>query len=74
LTATAKQIKTIVVGVDGSENGHHALEVAIALARPLKAEIVAAFVFQPPSHTYDAYGFATPLLFEDDWRRELVHS
>jgi nucleotide-binding universal stress UspA family protein len=74
MTRTSNQIKTIVVGVDGSDHGRHALELAIALARPLHAEIVATFAFRPPSHTFDAYGFTTPLLFEDDWHRELVHT
>lgn len=36
-----KTIQKIVVGVDGSSNSRAALEWAIALARPLSAEVVA---------------------------------
>jgi len=63
-----------VVGVDGSEQASNALQWAIDLAQPLKAEVAAVFGFQLPAHALDIYGIApTPLLFDDDWRRELTH-
>lgn len=72
MAGAAHQVKRIVVGVDGSVQAHHALQWAIDLARPLRAEIIATFVFHLPAHAYDSYGFTSPLLFEDDWRGELT--
>jgi nucleotide-binding universal stress UspA family protein len=68
------EVRKIVVGVDGSECARHALEWAIGLARSLHAEIVAVFALQLSKYDYFAYGMAVPLMYEDEWRRELKHS
>src|SRR5215510_1871589 len=54
--SASHQKKTIVVGVDGSDQATAALDWAIRLAGPLSAEIVAVFAVSPPS--YFGYGYA----------------
>lgn len=67
-------VRRIVVGVDGSECARHALEWAIGLARALHAEVVAVFALQLSKYDYFAYGLAVPLMYDDEWRRELKHA
>jgi len=58
-------VKRIVVGLDGSEHAGAALGYAIALARPLKAEIVA--VFAVPASQSVTYGgfYGQPMVLPD---------
>ena len=44
--------KRILVGVDGSDNGRHALLWAIDQARDLRAEIVAVHAIELPPHLF----------------------
>jgi nucleotide-binding universal stress UspA family protein len=67
-------IRRIVVGVDGSKGARSALEWAVTLARSLQAEVIAVFAVNVSQHDYYAYGLAVPLLYEDEWRRELQHA
>ncbi len=62
--------KTIVVGIDGSDQAIAALDWAIRFAGPLGAEIVAVFVVPPPS--YIGYGYETvPPSLDPEWRAQL---
>jgi nucleotide-binding universal stress UspA family protein len=63
-------IRKILVGLDGSAGSARAMEWAIAIARPLHAEIIAAHVFQLVPSVPAVYGLA-PIPFSDDWRQEL---
>ena len=70
---SANELKTILVGVDGSENSAHGLEWAIALARRLDAEVVAAYVYPPPNpYEYaDGYSAIVPVELDPGWRAEI---
>ena len=41
-------VKTVVVGVDGSEGGHRAAEQAVSIARQTGAKLILATVVRPP--------------------------
>src|SRR5215510_9891141 len=70
--SASHQKKTIVVGVDGSDQATAALDWAIRLAGPLSAEIVAVFAVSAPS--YFGYGYETvPPSLDPKWRAQ-VHS
>jgi nucleotide-binding universal stress UspA family protein len=61
----------IMVGIDGSEHAAHALSIAIRLAKPLGAEIVALHVIPPPALSeYLGYGML-PVELDPAWRREI---
>ena len=68
---SAADVKTILVGVDGSENSAHALEWTIALGRKLQAEVVAAYVYPPPSPYEYADGGFVPVELDPAWRAEI---
>ena len=53
-------MKTIVVGVDGSENGTRALRWTLDLAGPLGARVVAAYVWHLPTMAYGGVGVLPP--------------
>lgn len=70
--ATQKQAtpRKIVVGLDGSSGSARALDWAIAIAKPLDAEIVAVHVFQLVASVPAVYGLA-PVPFADEWQQQL---
>jgi nucleotide-binding universal stress UspA family protein len=70
--ATQKQAtpRRIVVGLDGSSGSARALDWAIAIAKPLDAEIVAVHVFQLVPSVPAVYGLA-PVPFSDEWQQQL---
>jgi nucleotide-binding universal stress UspA family protein len=64
-------IRRIVVGLDGSDHALAALDWAMALARPLGAEIVAVYAIPPP--TYIGYGYEmVPPPLDPEWRSEVT--
>lgn len=68
--SVSHQRKTIVVGVDGSDQASAALDWAIRFARPLGAEIVAVFAVPPP--IYIGYGYETvPPALDPEWRAQV---
>jgi nucleotide-binding universal stress UspA family protein len=70
-TASQTVVKRIVVGIDGSDHAAAALEFAIGLARPLKAEIVAVFAVPPAqSVTYGGF-YGEPIVLPDFSLEEL---
>ena len=60
----------ILVGLDGSSGSARALDWAIQLAKLLKAEIIAVYVFEFLSPTAVGYGMA-PLELPDGWLDDL---
>src|SRR5215467_1270079 len=68
--SASHQKRTIVVGVDGSDQAIAALYWAIGFARALGAEIVAVFAVPPPS--YLGYGYETvPPSLDPKWRAQM---
>jgi nucleotide-binding universal stress UspA family protein len=68
--SASQQKKTIVVGMDGSDQAIAALGWAIRFAGPLGAEIVAVFAVPPPS--YIGYGYETvPPSLDPEWRAQV---
>lgn len=64
-------IRTIVVGLDGSDQALAALDWAVTLARPVGAEIVAVYAIPPP--TYIGYGYEmVPPSLDPEWRSEVT--
>ena len=69
--SVSHQKKTIVVGVDGSDQATSALDWAIGYARPLDAEIVAVFAIPPPTNI-GWYGYETvPPSLDLEWRAQM---
>ena len=62
--------KTILVGLDGSSGSARALDWAIQVGKPLKAEIVAVYVLELLSPTAVGYGLA-PIELPDGWLDDL---
>jgi nucleotide-binding universal stress UspA family protein len=62
--------RRIVVGIDGSEHAAAALAIAIRLAKPLGAEIVALHAIPPPALSEYRYGML-PVELDPAWRREI---
>ena len=68
--SASHQKRTIVVGVDGSDQAIAALYWAIGFARPLGAEIVAVFAVPPPSYLGYGYEMVPPSL-DPKWRAQM---
>jgi nucleotide-binding universal stress UspA family protein len=59
----------IVVGVDGSSAGKHALEWTARLAKTLRAQVIAVYALDLPVALPDPY--AIPFYLDDKWRAAL---
>ena len=66
-------VKTIVVGVDGSDESDAALKWAAKLASALGAEVVAVHAIPPPAYASYPYEFSIPVEYDAEWR-EMVKS
>jgi nucleotide-binding universal stress UspA family protein len=63
-------VKRIVVGVDGSDAGKHALEWTARLAKTLHADVVAVYAIDVPVAVPDPY--AIPFYLDDKWRARIA--
>jgi nucleotide-binding universal stress UspA family protein len=63
-------VKRIVVGVDGSDAGKHALEWTARLAKTTHAEVVAVYAIDVPVAVPDPY--AIPFYLDDKWRARIA--
>jgi nucleotide-binding universal stress UspA family protein len=66
MPSTRSGIKRIVVGVDGSDAGKHALEWAARLAKAMRSEVVAVYAIDVPLAVPDPY--AIPFYLDEKWR------
>jgi nucleotide-binding universal stress UspA family protein len=83
MTGRTGQVRRVVVGLDGSANARAALDYAVALAKPVDAEVVAIYALMPLEYVYPPHPLALPVQFdeqalqtmqgqlEDDWCRPL---
>ena len=83
MSGRTQQVRRVVVGLDGSPNSQAALDYAVALARPLGAEVVATYALMPLEYVYPPHPLALPVQFdeqalqslqgqlEDEWCRPL---
>ena len=65
-------VRTIVVGVDGSEHAAAALQWAIRMAKGMDSEVIAVFAIAPP--VYFDTGFGAPIVpvqYDEQWRAEI---
>jgi nucleotide-binding universal stress UspA family protein len=62
-------VKRIVVGVDGSDAGKHALEWTARLAKTMGSEVIAVHALDIPVALPDPY--AMPILLDEKWRAGL---
>ncbi len=67
MATRSSTVKRIVIGVDGSESGKHALEWTARLAKSVGAEVVAVYALDIPVALPDPY--TMPLYLDDDVRR-----
>ena len=63
-------VKRIVIGVDGSDAGKHALEWTARLAKTLHSEVIAVYAIDVPVAVPDPY--AIPFLLDDKWRARIA--
>jgi nucleotide-binding universal stress UspA family protein len=70
LATTRSAVKRIVAGVDGSEDGKHALEWTARLAKTLHSEVVAVYAIDVPLALPDPY--AIPFYLDDKWRARIA--
>jgi nucleotide-binding universal stress UspA family protein len=66
MATTGAAVKRIVVGVDGSEQGKHAVEWAARLAKAMRAEVIAVYALDIPVALPDPY--TMPLYLDDKVR------
>lgn len=71
MTDTGFRLKTVVVGVDGSDQSERALNWAIGLASSLKAEIVAVYALSMPTYEYIGPDFVLPAEYDAGIRAEM---
>jgi nucleotide-binding universal stress UspA family protein len=69
MATTRAAVKRIVVGVDGSEQGKHAVEWAARLAKAMRAEVIAVYALDIPVALPDPY--TMPLYLDDKVRAGL---
>jgi nucleotide-binding universal stress UspA family protein len=67
MATRSSTVKRIVIGVDGSEAGKHALEWTARLAKSMNSEVVAVYALDIPIALPDPY--TMPLYLDDDVRR-----
>jgi nucleotide-binding universal stress UspA family protein len=65
------RLKTIVVGVDGSDQSGRALKWAIGLAREVKAEVIAVYALSMPTYAYIGPDFVLPAEYDAGVRAEM---
>lgn len=63
--------RTIVVGVDGSTHGSHAVQWAAHYASALDARVIVAYAFEPPVPIIPTATPAFPAPFDDAWQQEI---
>src|SRR6266851_5795799 len=68
-TTGAAAVKRIVVGVDGSDAGKHAVEWTARLAKALRSEVIAVYALDIPVALPDPY--TMPLYLDDKVRSEM---
>ena len=69
MATTAAAVKRIVVGVDGSDAGKHAVEWTARLAKAIRAEVIAVYALDIPVALPDPY--TMPLFLDDKVRSGL---
>jgi nucleotide-binding universal stress UspA family protein len=69
MATKASKAMRIVVGVDGSNAGKHALEWTARMAKTLRAEVVAVHALDLPVALPDPY--AIPFYLDEKWRAGL---
>jgi nucleotide-binding universal stress UspA family protein len=69
MATTGAAVKRIVVGIDGSEQGKHAVEWAARLAKAMRAEVIAVYALDIPVALPDPY--TMPLYLDDKVRAGL---
>lgn len=67
MATRSSTLKRIVIGVDGSDAGKHALEWTARLAKSMAAEVVAVYALDIPIALPDPY--TMPLYLDDKVRR-----
>src|SRR5229473_902571 len=67
MATRSSTVKRIVIGVDGSDAGKHALEWTARLAKSMAAEVVAVYALDIPVALPDPY--TMPLYLDDNVRR-----
>jgi len=65
-TTSAAAVKRIVVGVDGSDAGKHAVEWTARLAKAMRSEVIAVYALDIPVALPDPY--TMPLYLDDKVR------
>ncbi len=68
---SAHGIRTIVVGVDGSEHAAKAVEWAVRMAKGMGSEVVAVYAVDNPVTFGEAFVAVTPPQFDPAWRAEV---
>lgn len=66
MATTVAALKRIVVGVDGSDAGKHAVEWTARLAKAMRAEVIAVYALDLPVALPDPY--TMPLFLDDKVR------
>ena len=66
MAATVAAVKRIVVGVDGSNDGKHAVEWTARLAKAMRSEVIAVYALDIPVALPDPY--TMPLYLDDKVR------
>jgi nucleotide-binding universal stress UspA family protein len=66
MASTVAAVKRIVVGVDGSESGKHAVEWTARLAKAMRSEVIAVYALDIPVALPDPY--TMPLYLDDKVR------
>ncbi|HYR54079.1 MAG TPA: universal stress protein [Methylomirabilota bacterium] len=69
MATTVSAVKRIVVGVDGSDAGKHAVEWTARLAKALRSEVIAVYALDIPVALPDPY--TMPLYLDDKVRSEI---
>jgi nucleotide-binding universal stress UspA family protein len=69
MAASVAAVKRIVVGVDGSESGKHAVEWTARLAKAMRSEVIAVYALDLPVALPDPY--TMPLFLDDKVRSGL---
>src|SRR5260370_37198390 len=67
MATRSSAVQRIVIGVDGSDAGKHALEWTARLAKSMGAEVVAVYALDIPGALPDPY--TMPLYLDDKVRR-----
>ena len=69
MATTVAAVKRIVVGVDGSDSGKHAVEWTARLAKAMGSEVIAVYALDLPVALPDPY--TMPLFLDDKVRAGL---